>query len=276
MPAKSRKRRINIVTALISTVVTILLFERALWLLDPWGMHYFDDLSLIWENIQSSTNRITILVPGTYHFSHWSATELPGGIRRIPANQSGPCKVVFIGDSVTWGHGVNDEETWVNLLAGQLPGATVINAAQDGYNSENVRGTLADFPDAHLFVYLIIGNDAEPTTDANFRLPRTGMIPKYLSYIRVAGYEGSNQAHPQDTSRFDEDIGALRRDPRVVIAGFGGQLLTERARATAIPMYTRWISKVDPHPNAEGNRQVATAMLPIVQQAMADKCRPIF
>src|SRR5262249_6679787 len=153
-----------------------------LQIFDPWGMHYFDDLATIWNNSIMDPQRGRVLPPGTYHLSHWTVTELPGYIRLTPNNQNGPCKVVFIGDSLTWGHGVHDQYPWVNLLAAQLPGTTVINAGFDGYNSTEALQSMSGFPDANLFVYFISGNDANKP-EGLFKQNYVSMLKKYQIYI---------------------------------------------------------------------------------------------
>ncbi len=264
---------------LISTVLSILALEAALKIFDPWGLCYFDDIALLWNHMQADPHRIAVLPPGEYHLTHWSATQLDNYTRRVPDNQGGPCTVVFVGDSMTWGHGVNDDETWVNLLAQDLPELTVINAGFDAYNSENVRGTLLDFPDADFYVYLIIHNDDEPTTVYKHMEPG-GWIAKYVSYLieraKTPSENGEATADPgEGQARFKADIAALSQDDRVVFVafeqGFVNRLIPDYD-VIFIPRHTRTISKVDAHPVPQGHRDIAEAMLPHIQAAMAEHC----
>src|SRR5262245_45701053 len=108
------RRIVFVIVVLVSIVLEL---EIVLNLLDPWGCRYFNDLATLWEKVVESPNRGYVLPLGKYQFSHWQATELQNSVRLVPDNANGPCQVVFLGDSVEWGHGVNDNETWVNLIA---------------------------------------------------------------------------------------------------------------------------------------------------------------
>jgi hypothetical protein len=268
------KLHLKLMAALFSTGVTILGMELALSVFDPWGMHYFDDVGSIWEHVIPHENRVYVLSPGVYHFSNWSVNQLNDYTRLVNNSQEGACKVVFLGDSVTWGHGVNDDDTWVNLLAAQLPGTTVINAGFDAYNSENVLGTLADYPDAHLFVYLIFANDAVPTLDVH-RKPHYSMLGKYLLYIVEQLSGDADQSQHSDTIRFKAEIQQMGLDPRVIFIGFDeplAQSLKPEYDVFLIPAYRNSISKVDFHPNPEGHKEIAEAVLPYVRAAVERQC----
>jgi hypothetical protein len=272
--------RMKIIIMLLSVSYSLLGIEAGLRWLDPWGMHYFWDVAEIWNRAQPHPNRVAVLPPGTYHLHDWTVTQLDDFTRRVPASLGGPCQVVFVGDSMTWGHGVNDDETWVNLLAAQLEGTTVINAGLDQYNSENVLRTLADFPDADLFVYLIIDNDAEPTVVVT-RQPTTSMIKMYLVYaayyLTYGNRSGTiqDEDRQEDRSRFQSDIAQLAADGRVIFVGFHEPLAESLVPDYPISLIhgaTHFISVVDRHPNPEGHRQLADAMLPVVQAAVAEHC----
>jgi hypothetical protein len=281
------KVRRGIIAMLISAIFTILLMEIALDTFDPWGMHYFDDLATIWDHVVWHPNRVTVLPAGDYRLSNWSVTQLDDNTRYVPDNQNGPCKIVFVGDSLTWGHGVNDNETWVNLLARDLPEATVINAGFDGYNSENVRGTLLDYPDADIFVYFIMGNDAEPTNPV-FRMTRVSMLKKYYTYIKNQYFthdqsSATDEVGPQlppntpDTIRFEADIAAMAKDDRISFFGFDAvltQLLLGDYKVTILLPYKHRISKADAHPNPRGHEEIRLAILPHIHAAAAANCGP--
>jgi len=280
------KTRHGIIAMLVSTIFTIVLTEIALGVFDPWGMHYFDDLATIWDHVIGHAHRITVLPPGTYQLSNWSVTQLDDYTRYVPDNQGGPCTIVFVGDSFTWGHGVNDDETWINLLARELPEATVINTGFDGYNSENIRGTLLDFPDADIFVYFIVDNDAEPTNPV-FRMTRVSMLKKYYTYIKNQYFTGDEspgesdneelQLPPNtpDTIRFEADIAAMAQDGRTLFFGFDEvltRLLQPDYEVTILPYHTHRISVADAHPDPRGHQEIKAAILPYIQAAIAANC----
>ena len=100
---------------------------------------------------------------GTHVLSSFTFTLLPDRTRAVPAtNPSASRTLVFVGDSVTFGYGVDDAQTWVNLVARQRPDWHVVNAGVSGYNSTNVRRNVEQDRTADALVYLIVNNDAEP------------------------------------------------------------------------------------------------------------------
>lgn len=282
MKRHSRLYRL-LVPPLVTVLLVVLTLEGLLRLVDPWGAHYFDDLSTLWDNIVTDPHRGTVLPPGVYQFANWTAVQDDRSVRHLPASAHGPCKVLLVGDSLTWGHGVNDGDTWANLLAGQLPQADILNAGQDGYNSENTRGTIRDFPDADVIVYLIIGNDAEPTIGVHTQR-RVSMIKKYLTYfteVMIKKPPVVSAAEVSDTSRFLSDLAVIHQDDRVVLVSFEPQSLIPSAvavqyRVNFIPLYHHPISRIDGHPNPDGNKEIAASMLPIVRRAIDARCGNVF
>jgi lysophospholipase L1-like esterase len=57
------------------------------------------------------------------------------GFRRMPGVESVRHRVLFLGDSCTFGLGVEDEQTFPALLQERLPGVQCINAAATGYTA---------------------------------------------------------------------------------------------------------------------------------------------
>jgi lysophospholipase L1-like esterase len=281
------KKPLKIVAFIVVLLVSLPLeLELLLSVTDIWGLKYFDDLATLWEKSIIDPTRGYILPPGTYRFSHWTATELENSVRWLPNNAKGPCEVVFLGDSVTWGHGVNDAETWVNLIAAQMPQINAINPSLDGYNSENVRRAIAGFPEANVIVYLIVGNDTDSTYGYSNPLPyqpHLSMIEKYIRYYAIqksgstSALEYANVAPATTDSnvqRFISDLKALKEDKRVVFIAFDKEFdnLKQQFGIRSIPAYTHRISFADPHPNAEGSKEMAASIQPIVQQAVAQQC----
>lgn len=261
-------------------VAIIITIEVVLYLFDPWGVKYFDDLATMADKVVAHPVRGYVLPAGPYQFSHWRALELGNFTRNIPSNANGPCKVVFLGDSVTWGHGVDDQDTWVNLIAQQLPQINAMNPSVDGYNSENVRRTMAEYPDAAVIVYMIIGNDTEQTQMLP-KQPHMSMIEKYIRYFMLVKGIGpdsvSSIAPPSDDARFYRDMQAMSQDKRVLFIGFDDAFdkqLKEKYNYNVhlIPPIQHRISYVDAHPNPLGHRDMMQAILPIVKDAVAQHC----
>jgi hypothetical protein len=121
---------------------SLVILEGLLRILDPWGvMAYIGDLVAYASGTAPDPLRGYVLAPGAYHMPRWSATVLPDHSRLVPdANTVATCRIVILGDSASFGHGVNDGETWVNLLARQYPNVRVIDAGLDGYNIDNILG----------------------------------------------------------------------------------------------------------------------------------------
>lgn len=280
---KVLKIALFIVVLLVSLPLEL---ELLLSVTDIWGLKYFDDLATIWEKSVVDPTRGYVLPPGTYQFSHWNATQLENSVRLLPNNAKGPCEVVFLGDSVTWGHGLNDSETWVNLIAAQMPQINAINPSFDGYNSENVRRAIAGFPQANVILYMIVGNDTDPTSGYSNPLPyqpHLSMIEKYIRYFAVQKNQAAPAANntsftPQTTDpniqRFISDLQAMKQDKRVVLIAFDKEFdnFKKDYNIHSIPFYTHRISYADPHPNIEGSKEMATNILPIVQAAVAQQC----
>ncbi|MBI5960951.1 MAG: SGNH/GDSL hydrolase family protein [Chloroflexi bacterium] len=271
--------RMKIIVFLLSICFSLLGIEIGLRLVDPWGMNYFWDVADIWNQAEAHPNRIAALPPGRYRLRGWTVNQLDNFTRRVPASQGGECEIVFVGDSMTWGHGVDDDETWVNLVAAQLRGTTVINAGFDQYNSDNVLRALADFPDADLFVYLVIDNDAEPTVVVTHQ-PTASMLKMYLvygAYYLTTGDTGTieEENRQEEKGRFESDIAQLAADGRVVFFGFDEPLarsLIPDYPITLLPSMTHPLSLVDRHPDPEGHKDFAASILPDLQTAVAEHC----
>lgn len=283
------KKSLKIIAFIIVLVVSLPLeLELLLSVTDIWGLKYFDDLATLWEKSTIDATRGYILPPGTYQFSHWKATELEKSVRLLPNNAKGTCEVVFLGDSVTWGHGINDSETWVNLIAAQMPQINAINPSLDGYNSENVRRAIADFPEANVIVYMMVGNDTDYTFGYSNALPyqpHLSMIEKYVRYfaIQKSGSAASSEytsiapaISDANVQRFMSDLKAMKGNKRVVFIAFDKEFdnLKQEYGIHSIPMYTHRISYADPHPNAEGSKEMAAVIQPIVREAVDQQCPP--
>src|SRR5262245_3155504 len=179
----------NFIGALAILTVTLGIIELGLRLIDPWGMRYFDDVVLM-----SKTMFITDQVrgyglkDGTFVYSHWQA-HIEDGQRVVPTGSiQGTCDLAFLGDSITFGHGVNDDQTWVNLIAAGLPDVHIYNYGVPRYSIPNILGTRRAFPDHKAYIYTIFNNDSEPPYDPSMD---TGLVtglnqPWILLYAQYA------------------------------------------------------------------------------------------
>ncbi|MBN1284979.1 MAG: hypothetical protein JXB47_06255 [Anaerolineae bacterium] len=197
-------------------------------------------------------------------------------------NRQAGCTIVMLGDSMTWGQSVNDEDTWVNLAAHALPDVHIVNAGVGAYNSANIRRSMPLFDDADAIVYLITYNDADAAIDFLHMGDRA--YPS-LWILRYAGYASYRAGLPpegaplatEDKERFFEDLDALAADPRVTFVGFAGFALLDEVKARypetiLIEPYTNSVSYIDSHPNAAGHRQIAQNLLPHLEHIREARC----
>ncbi len=170
--------------------------------------------------------------------------------------------------------GVNDNETWVNLVSEQLPDVYVVNAGLPGYSSADVITRLQQI-EADGYIYLITSNDADPPLETDVDDDEGSTPRAILTYMYVLDkIQGrvSGQATEQTESRFDQDIEWLKTHDDVLLVGFEGEALAERAGAATIPSYTSRISVSDVHADAVGNIEIAEAITPLVVAFAEQQC----
>ena len=145
----------------LSILALVLALEFGLRLTDPLGaLRYFGDLRAVYAAYREDVSRYAMR-PGSYTFSNWQAIILPDGSRRVPDTAPTDCTIVLVGDSVTFGLGVSDGDTWANLVARELPGVQLVNAGVAGASITSVAATI-EATRADGYVYLIIDNDDAP------------------------------------------------------------------------------------------------------------------
>jgi hypothetical protein len=205
---------------------------------------------------------------------------------RIVPDSGAGCTVLFTGDSVTWGWGVDDSETFANLIAGEL-GVRATNGAMFGYSSEDVAAALDFFDDYDLAVYLIFPNDHHYTWDitTSLQAPDSHTFPGFglvrgstPAAVWYGLYLTTQSAQSQSTEyweRFNADMEAIRAHDNVLIFGFDeplAQAVSERYDVQVTEWYSTSISKVDPHPDPGGHQHIADAMLPIILERLGENC----
>jgi lysophospholipase L1-like esterase len=109
-------------------------------------------------------------------------------IARVPAGGAGKLRVLFVGDSVTFGEGVSDGETFSQLLEGRLlPDGRRIeafNGGVPGYGTANEVELFADIrettrPDVAVLVFYL--NDAIPSPAVRVFSPPSWLAGSYLA-----------------------------------------------------------------------------------------------
>jgi hypothetical protein len=258
----TRKTRRMITYILITILLMLLAMEGLFRLLDPFGLQravadlHLYYAALVWDN------GLYILPDGEYRFSNWTARMVNGS--RWTASPDSDCTIAFVGDSVTFGLGVDDSAVWVNRLAIQYPDVTMLNRGLPGYNSSDVRISL-ERTTADGYVYLIFDNDS----DAPLQL-RSKSYWLYSALQHNVFLLTVSEKPRVATDTFLADIAAL--PDNVLLFGFEGEPLAIAANAHLIPRYTERISRADVHANRQGNQQIADAMLPMVTPFITEVC----
>lgn len=212
---------------------------------------------------------------GRYMFEDLSITIQADGTRITPfTNPSADCRIVVLGDSVTFGYGVDDHETYVNRLALAFPEVAFLNTAQVGYNSPNIRAVYESSP-ADGYLYLIVDNDWHErwTPDA----PPAEMPP--VSFYAVWLWKQARGVEPvadvPDTAaieRFKRDTAPLFADNRVLIASYGKILFTAGLGVDVVAPITTTIAPGDMHPDAAGHERIADRLESQVRELVNRVC----
>lgn len=288
--SSTNSRLANFGRALIVILITLIMIEGLLRILDPWGFVYFDDLSQMSASFVDDTERIYSLPDGTYDFNHWTAT-VSNQLRVTPnTNPDASCRIALLGDSVTFGYGVNDDETWVNILAEQYPNVYLMNTGVTTYPIEPIVGTYNVYrDDVDGFLYFIVSNDgqdASNTRNENLENP-TQNVPLSLLYL---GYylirldvidtpETVNAMSEEDTTRFLDNMAILAEEDNIAFMSFDEKEITDIAinagyNVQVLPPYPNEhrISFLDVHLNATGNAVIAEEIAPILDALIEASC----
>lgn len=296
-PPKTLRDHIkNLSGAAALVLFTLGLIELLLRTVDPWGLYYFQDLEMIGNTIfQPDPVRGYLIPDGDYTFTRWQARLQEGG-RVVPdTTPVATCTIAILGDSVAFGYGVSDVQTWTNALARDLPDVRLINLGVPRYNSTNVLGTWRAYPDADAYLYVIISNDLEAALDVDherFVGGGTGQpwIVRYANFALKRG-GGTDQVEfrtdeaapplPDGYAGLDRlwgEIEEMAADERVFFAAFEKEPLTSTLLARDLPL-TTWtypfnhrISLADYHLNPTGNEELAAQALPLLQQIAQTRC----
>lgn len=302
-PPKTKKSLKDHLQALVGAafivLITLLLIEVVLRVVDPWGMSYFDDLERMGNEIfETHPERGFIIPDGHYSFSYWSTT-IEDGMRITPdTNMDADCHIIILGDSVAHGFGVEDEETWVNQIAQHMSDVNISNLGIPRYSSTNILGTFQAFPDADAYLYLIIQNDIEdainPTSHVyigagnntsqivryvNFGLRRgsSSQVPIFLREETTVEQQTQKFRNDPRLSRLLNEIQQIDNDERVTLVAFREKPLTtvllENDLDIGLLDYPPYrISFADEHLNVQGNRELAEQLLPVVQKMRDTHC----
>ncbi|MCA8974525.1 MAG: hypothetical protein KDC98_07370 [Planctomycetes bacterium] len=115
------------------------------------------------------------------------------GHRRTPAVPEAVRTVLFLGDSCTFGIGVDDEQAFAALLQGRLPGTRSINAGVPGYSSFQGLALLRSMPalpaPAATVVSFQFNDDAhwDDRSDLEHAAALRGIVPALTRHSRFVG-----------------------------------------------------------------------------------------
>lgn len=245
--------------ALFMLLLLLITPELALQALDPLQVKpYFADLDALFATMHADPTRGYVHTPGVYTFSNWSATINRDTTRLIPETTPQDCVIALVGDSVAFGHGVKDSETWANQLTKRYPAVQILNAGVNGYNIQQVQATIAAVS-ADGYLYTMISNDAD--TALAFPRKPTPVKPmiEVYAYVFRTRFGGQAPATP-DWRDFDVTLAELRALDNLAIVGFEGDPLAIHADVPLLPIWSHVNSPTDTHANAQGNVEIADAV----------------
>jgi len=280
MPPRVRVVLKHMLMVLVVTVSTVAILEAALAVFDPTGVIYMNEISaLFFRDTARPDPRGYGVAPGEHHGRYWSFTIQPDGTRLTPDTSPGAARTaVFIGDSLTFGYGVNDRDVWVNLLARHFTDWQLINPSMPAFNAENYARTFDLYPDADVIFVVTIPNDL--TAGAYIAPFEPPPIYAYVDlYLRTLQGRLAppplNEAELRDVSvKWEASLRRMAADPRVHVITFPGAYAQQVARVvpnvSTVGYFTSTVSKIDPHASIAGNRELYESMLPVVRAVLGN------
>jgi hypothetical protein len=261
---------------LFSLTMPLVSIESIIRVFDPFGVYtHAVDIDHLQSSVLADDELGYILPPGQWNFRYWSATMTNDG-RYTPATHESSCDIAFLGDSVTFGFGVNDQDTFVNQLAQQFPDVQFHNYGLVGYNAAQVAASQSIMPPADGYIYMLINNDADtvlpwPVPPRSFRLDMG--IQDYWWDWNKRTFSQPEQVIPD---WFWDSLNQLTAIPHLRIVGFPDNTLTDRVAERYAITFLDWsqhrISRNDAHPNAFGHRELAVQLIPIVANLITEAC----
>lgn len=261
------------IRSVILIAITLMALEAALTFIDPLGVVYYRDIRTIEnESKRQDLSGYTFASSHKTHLTKWSFETTPDGTRSVPGiSLSGP-KVRFYGDSVTFGMGVDDANTWVSIVCSSLH-LNCTNYGRGGYPASNTVELMQATAHRGCAVFLTIHNDMETMDDFIYgNQSWRPMILDYWHFLTVGRYAGYARL---DNTAYQQAMQYAASRPNTLLLAFDGhnygKMVREQYGAVLIPNFTSRISVVDTHPNNEGNRQIAEYILPILDEWLDER-----
>jgi hypothetical protein len=139
-----------------------------------------------------------VTVPGANHAYYWQGALHvldQNGFRRaapFPAKDPNVFRIMVAGDSLTFGYGIAEKDTFVGLLNSWLQKdyrVEVLNLGVSGYQSEDVLHTIKKFvPQLHpdLVLYTICQNDFLPSGQSEYEITHPFPLPESVKTFLIA------------------------------------------------------------------------------------------
>jgi lysophospholipase L1-like esterase len=117
--------------------------EISVRVFDPFGISHFEESTKLWRDYVSDPVLVFRLPPHTqktYQGVMISTNALGFRDREIERKQDGELRILLLGDSITFGYGVSDEETYGRKLESMLTSelgrkVRTVNAGMGGFNT---------------------------------------------------------------------------------------------------------------------------------------------
>lgn len=250
--------------------------ELFLWLVDPLGIatYVYDQNSIV--TIADAEGYT--LDPGEHHMRYWTFTIDAEGNRVLPPSDS-DCLIRFVGDSVTFGQSVNDDETFAYKTAQAYPEVRFVNEAKLGYNLGNIMYLVTHRP-ADGYIYVVSDNDdgamwARPPENWGERRvlpPRQSAFRSYLLTLQQL----QTPPAPPDMQAFWRDFDLLwQRDDVLIIAlesPLAARIAERYPDLKRVPWFSERISWIDGHPTPAGHDHILDHIAPYLREFIPARC----
>jgi len=173
---------------------------------------------------------------------------------------------------MTFGWGVEDNETFAYRIAQGYPEAQFINTGKAAYSAKNLRMTAQSTP-AKGYIYIPMYND---NIVSPFLQPTRSSPPLALrTYLGNSQRLGSTRHEAQD---WQVDLSAMLSEGRWLILAMDKPspvldwLITEYPETVIVTTYTQSVSFADEHPSVNGHGELVDVMEPHVRTFVDDIC----
>lgn len=283
MPGFLKQILINLAIFAVVLFIGFLAFVQYLRMADPLGIQlYHQDWLTFRRHIEEDPTGYRI-DSGFLDMESYDANILDTGFRNVPdTNPDASCSIAAIGDSMTFGIGVNDDETWVNLLAQEFPDVHFTNTGHPGFSAGNIYAVYQSL-DADAYIWFIIDNDVMPAISFG-RAPEektlSGILDLYYQGIRQQySFENTTEEELEnaDYDTYWSTLEALTTQENILLIGYDRwqhtfDTLEQYPGLMVIPYTDNRNSWYDSHPDAEGHRAIFESIRDAVENLITTAC----